>query len=175
MKLQIWNKKSIHNWNEQTSNKLIFQSRVDELSTGLLAGLNQIFLSLLFIVNCLLWIESSLSFLLFLFSWHSWWGKSRIPNEAQNITYVGRNFGSLAATVSLCPPCTNLHGRLQCQKERETEMTYAAKLEMYVTSSILSLTGLLCFKCVSKPCTQMNDPAKEFLLQLNEMAYTGQI
>lgn len=52
-------------------------------------------------------------------------------------------------------------------------MTYAAKLEMYVTSSILSLTGLLCFKCVSKPCTQMNDPEKEFLLQLNEMAYAG--
>ena len=60
-------------------------------------------------------------------------------------------------------------------KEHETEMTYAEKLEMYVTSSILSLTGLLCFKCVSKPCTQMNDPAEEFLLQLNEMAYAGQI
>lgn len=60
-------------------------------------------------------------------------------------------------------------------KEHDTEMTYAAKLEMYVvTSSILSLTGLLCFKCVSKPCTQMNDPAKEFLLQLNEMAYAGE-
>lgn len=69
----------------------------------------------------------------------------------------------------------NLHQQLQSQKEHETEMTYAAKLEMYVTSSILSLTGLLCFECVSKPCTQMNDPAKEFLLQLNEMAYAGQI
>lgn len=44
-----------------------------------------------------------------------------------------------------------------------TEVTYVAKLEMCVTSSILSLTALLCFVCVSKPCTQMNDPAKEFL------------
>ena len=60
-------------------------------------------------------------------------------------------------------------------KEHGTEMTYVTKFEMYVTSSILSLTGLLCFKCVSKPCTQMNDLAEEFLLQLNEMAYAGQI
>lgn len=49
------------------------------------------------------------------------------------------------------------------REHKWTEMTYASKLEMCVTSSILSLTALLCFKCVSKPCTQMNDPAKEFL------------
>lgn len=122
------------------------------------------FFSLLFIVTCLLWIESSLSLSLFLFSWHSWWGKSRIPNKVQRITYAGRNFGWLAATVDAMFPLQESAPITPAPKEHKwTEMTYAAKLEMCVTSSILSLTGLLCFKCVSKPCTQMNDPAKEFL------------
>lgn len=71
--------------------------------------LNSGFFALLFIVNCLLCIESSLSFPLFLFSWHSWRGKSRIPNEVQNITSAGRNFGSLAAKVPQCSRCMNLH------------------------------------------------------------------
>lgn len=82
--------------------------------------------------------------------------------------------GSQLQTCNVPTACIRTNNSV-APKEHETEMTYAAKLEMYVTSSILSLTGLLCFKCVSKPCTQMNDPAKEFLLQLNEMAYVGQI
>lgn len=88
--------------NEQTSDMLMCHHRNDVLATAPQLGLNQIW-SLLFIVNCLLWIESSLSFPLFPFRWHSWWGKSRIPNEVQNMTYAGRNFGSLAATVCQCP------------------------------------------------------------------------
>lgn len=111
------------------------------------------FLSLFFVVTCLLWRESSLSLSLFLFSWHSWWGKSRIPNKVQRITYSGRYFGCLTATV----------GAMSQRQKQKREMTYAADLEMCVTSSILSLTGSLCFKCMSRPCTQRSDPAKEFL------------
>ncbi len=78
-------------------------------------------------------------------------------------------------TLTMFPLHESAPTTVLLQKSTKQKMTYAAKLEIYVTSSILSLTGLLCFKCVSKPCTQMNDLAKEFLLQLNEMAYVGQI
>lgn len=90
------------------------------------------------------------------------------------ITHARKILGLLAATVRVFP----LHESAlitQVPKEHETEMAYAPKREMYAISSMLFLTGLLCFTCVPKPCTQMNDPAKEFLPQLNEMACEGQI
>lgn len=48
-------------------------------------------------------MESVHNFPLFVFTWHSWWGKSRIPNE-QNITHARRNFGWLAASFTVFPP-----------------------------------------------------------------------
>lgn len=154
----------------------MFMYRTDELSTGQPVASNLSFFFLLFIVNCLPWIESSLSFPLFLFSWHSWvLGENpEFLMKCKALHMQGDIFGSLIATVWPCSRCMNLH-QIQCKKSKKQQWHIAAKLKMYVTSSILSLTGLLCFKCVSKPCTQMNDPAKEFLLLLNEMAYTGQI
>lgn len=68
----------------------------------LMAGFFTLF-SLVFIVTCLLCIESSLSFSLPLFSWHSWWGKSRILNKVQHITYAGRYVGWLAAAQCNVP------------------------------------------------------------------------
>lgn len=60
--------------------------------------------------------------------------------------------------------CSRRENPRQPQRpEQKREMTYAADLEMCVTSSILSLTASLCFKCMSRPCTQRSDPAKEFL------------
>lgn len=48
---------------------------------------------------------------------------------------------------------------LQCPTPRaETR-----DLETCVTSSMFSLTASLCFKCMSRPCTQRRNPAKEFL------------
>lgn len=121
------------------------------------------FSPLLFIVTCLPWIESSLSLCLFLFGWHSWWGKSRIPNKVQSITYAGRYFGQFTATVRAVYPRQEFASITSVPKQQKTEMKNVANIEMCVTSSILSLTSSLCFKCGSKPCTQMNDPAKEFL------------
>lgn len=67
------------------------------------AGCLPFSLSLVFIVTCLLWRESSLSLCLFLFSWHSWWGKSRIPNKVQSITYSARYFGATVGAMSSSP------------------------------------------------------------------------
>lgn len=86
---------------------------------------NQIFL---FIIHCCLLAltESTLSFPCFVFTWHSWRGKSRIPNEAQTITHASKNLGLLAATVRVFP----LHESAlitQMPKEHETEMACAQK------------------------------------------------
>lgn len=72
----------------------------------------------------------------------------------------GEILDGLQLVSQYLPCCMDLNWTHQCQKSMKQRWHMLQNLKWMLLPQYYPLTGLLCLKCVFKPCTQMNEPAK---------------